>query len=115
MTRSGIHKAAVAAFGLATVLSASAGHADPRETALSCLDIAQLKVLYLNCERRAQSVGMNRAESTGCSEIYYELKARAFGDDYARIRDWYDLMMTLGPDADPTEVQNGRQNARSCG
>lgn len=116
MTRSPFPFAATAAVCLASTLIAGAAGAElAQETDDACLEIRKLKELYLTCEHSAQTTGMPRDEVAGCSEIYYELKARAFDDDFGRLRAWYDLRMTLGPDTGSTPASGGPDAARSCG
>lgn len=111
--------AATAALCLAMVLSADRADADAdraTSNADACHEIQTLQTLYLNCERAARTTRMDGDQAAGCSEIYYELKAKAFGGDFARLRAWYDLMMTVhGLDADAASATAGMTNGPTCG
>jgi hypothetical protein len=52
------------------------------------LSIAELKTIYLECDRGAMSGRLGSSEITACSMIYEELKQRAFGGDFEKFLAW---------------------------
>lgn len=81
---------------LAAVAAASAASADfAASPGRSCQDISKLKAAYLRCEHAAQSGKLGSEGIAECSGVYYRLKAEAFDDDFAKIRDWYDLVVSV--------------------
>lgn len=81
---------------LAAVVTVSAASAElAASPGTSCQDISKLKVAYLRCENAAQSGKLGSGGIAECSGVYYRLKAEAFGDDFAKIRDWYDLVVSV--------------------
>lgn len=119
MIRNPFTTAATAALCLAFALVADVADADADATTSkgdACREIQKLQTLYLNCERTAQTTRMDGDETARCSEIYYELKAKAFGDDFARFRDWYDLMMSVGgPDVGAVSAPGSMVGGPTCG
>ncbi|NND18819.1 MAG: hypothetical protein HKN98_09600 [Silicimonas sp.] len=101
------------AIGTATCMVASAASAGIDLSSDSdCQAIQALKSRYLHCEFLAQAERLDTAEIAGCSETYHRLKAQVFQDDFARIREWYEITVRLrGLDAfsvAAAEQQNGR-------
>ncbi len=76
------------AFGL--VMAATAVNAEPPG-----LDVADLKQAYLECERAAQSNGLDAAGVVACSMIYQDLKRQGFGGSYRLLHEWYDAQPKL--------------------
>ena len=71
------------AFGF--VVAATAVNAEPPG-----LEVADLKQAYLECERAAQSNGLDAAGIVACSMIYQNLKRQGFGGSYRLLHEWYD-------------------------
>jgi hypothetical protein len=53
------------------------------------LTIEQLKIAFLDCDRRASITLLDIGDAERCSVIYEELKARAFGGDFDRLLAWW--------------------------
>jgi hypothetical protein len=102
---------------LALVLTADVAHAGPATSkGDACREILKLQRLYLACERASQTTGMSGDQAAECSEIYYELKARAFDGDFARMRAWYDLMVASnGLDAGAVAAMGESTGTPVCG
>ena len=47
-----------------------------------------LKRLYLSCDRAASSGQLNSTGIMRCSVVYEELRLRAFGGDFDKLRAW---------------------------
>jgi hypothetical protein len=60
-----------------------------------CGNIRDLQSKYLRCESLAQSGQLDSARIAFCSDVYYRLKAQAFQDDFSRIREWYEAIVSL--------------------
>lgn len=54
------------------------------------MPIETLKSAYLECERAALDGRLAVGEIMLCSVIYEEVKRRAFGGDFARLKAWAD-------------------------
>lgn len=52
------------------------------------LTVAELKAIYLNCDRDAMRGILGAAEMGACSMVYEELKKRAFDGDFERFLVW---------------------------
>lgn len=63
----------------------------------ACASVAKLKAAYLRCERAAQSDRLAAGDIARCSQIYYDLKEKAFGGEFARIRAWYETLASVEP------------------
>ena len=85
------------AFVLAAVGLAVATHAIAQSdmSAAPEIPIASLKNAYLQCERAAVSGRLGTDEIMLCSVIYEELKQRAFGGDFSRLKAWADEYLRL--------------------
>jgi len=107
---------AIAALGLVACLAAAsafAGLAGPHQS--SCKELQMLKYRYLQCEHAAQSGRLQKEGVAYCSKVYYDLKARAFGDDFGKIRAWYDLMVAVhGLDAYAAATSEHVTKSRRC-
>ncbi len=77
---------------LATLVAASGVSASPATG--SFRDIPALKAAYLRCEHAAQTGALASDAVASCSEIYYRLKDEAFDGQFAKIREWYELVLT---------------------
>lgn len=60
--------------------------------------IDELKKAYLACGRAAMSGQLNTAEIMQCSVVYEELKLRAFGGDFEKMRAWSRAQSDQAPD-----------------
>jgi hypothetical protein len=69
---------------LSLLLVAAADTAGPAHPS-----IEDLKLRYLDCERRAQAARLPGSDAAVCSEVYEALKLRAFGGDFRRLNEWY--------------------------
>jgi hypothetical protein len=85
--------AAIAAATVIAVAVAGAAHAQPA----AGLTIGQLKTAYLQCENAAHSGRLGNGGAMQCSLYYEELKQRAFGGSFSRLKEWYDSL-TPGQD-----------------
>jgi hypothetical protein len=72
------------------LLTATA-HAQPLGAAEMPIDI--LKTVYLECERAAVGGALGSSEVMQCSVVYEELKRRAFGGDFRRLKAWSDVAL----------------------
>ena len=52
--------------------------------------LEKLKSAYLQCEQTAVSGRLGTGEIMLCSVLYEELKQRAFGGDFPRLKAWAD-------------------------
>ena len=69
-------------------LMSPAALAQPDRNGPEAVTVSQLKEIYLDCDRRAVGGSLNSSEIAGCSVIYEELKRRAFGGDFEKLRAW---------------------------
>jgi hypothetical protein len=60
-----------------------------------CSQIEALKTAYLRCEQAAQTGQLQTAAIAQCSEIYHDLKDKAFDGDFGRLRSWYEPIVTV--------------------
>ena len=51
--------------------------------------IDQLKIAYLDCDRRASVAMLDFADAANCSMVHEELKQRGFGGDWSRMLAWW--------------------------
>jgi hypothetical protein len=54
------------------------------------LPVAELKAIYLTCERYAIAGDLASDGIGPCSIVYEELKRRAFDGDFGQLRQWFD-------------------------
>ena len=73
---------------LAAVVS-TASTAQPDRSHLAALTVDELKLMYLECDRRARQTMLGSAEAAHCSMAYEELKQRGFGGDFGRLLAWW--------------------------
>jgi len=52
------------------------------------LTVAELKTIYLNCDRNAMRGILGSSETAACSIVYEELKKRAFDGDFEKLLVW---------------------------
>jgi hypothetical protein len=92
-----IHR--IAALGAAIILAfgtlQQAAASEPSPT--SSMSIEELKGVYLGCEEAAAASKLGGGDVMYCSQVYEELKQKAFGGDFRRIRSWLERRsMALG-------------------
>lgn len=88
---------------------AAAARADPSRRP----SIEELKAVYLECERAALKGGLDGSRITDCSGAYEELKRRAFGNDYGRLKAWFDLEIAKAPSS-RDDVRGSQAGPRSA-
>lgn len=66
------------------------------EGADGILSLEELKERYLDCEVEAFDGPMDFGQAAVCSHYYEELKDRAFGGEFDRIRTWTDEQLKGG-------------------
>lgn len=57
---------------------------------IASMPIEELKGAYLGCEQAATGSRLTGDDVMYCSLVYEELKGRAFGGEFRRIRAWFD-------------------------
>ena len=67
----------------------TASTAQPDRSHLATLTVDKLKLMYLECDRRARQTMLGSAEAAHCSMAYEELKQRGFGGDFGRLLAWW--------------------------
>jgi hypothetical protein len=77
------HTLALAAF------ASTASIAQPDRSHLAALTVDKLKLMYLECDRRARQAMLDSAEAAHCSMAAEELKQRGFGGDFDRLLAWW--------------------------
>jgi hypothetical protein len=61
------------------------------------MPIEELKGVYVGCEQAAAANRLDGDDVMYCSLVYEELKERAFGGEFRRIKSWLDRQkMPLG-------------------
>ena len=63
--------------------------ARPNHTHLDATSIAQLKLAYLECDRRSTNRLLDFHDAAQCSMIHEALKERGFGGDFGRMLAWW--------------------------
>jgi hypothetical protein len=58
---------------------------------LNAAAIDQLKLVYLECDRRASDAVLDLSDAAHCSTIHEVLKQRGFGGDFDRMLAWWKL------------------------
>lgn len=81
-------------------LAAPVEHTRSTDGEYAGVPIDELKQIYLTCDRAAASARLSTEGIWQCSIVYEELKRRAFGGDFDRLRAW--------SRANPSEVDAGR-------
>jgi len=67
----------------------TASTAQPDRSHLAALTVDELKLMYLECDRRARQTMLDSAEAAHCSMAAEELKQRGFGGDFGRLLAWW--------------------------
>jgi hypothetical protein len=82
------HPACATLLILAAALGPSAAACHPEEATLQGLTIADLKRLYLSCERATRVERLSFATIARCSVLYEVLKEHAFDGDFEKFLTW---------------------------
>ena len=77
------------AFTLALAAASSVSTAQPDRSHLAALTVEELRLMYLECDRRAGQTLLGAAEAADCSMAAEELKQRAFGGDFGQLLAWW--------------------------
>jgi len=75
------------AMPLAFVVLAVAAQAERSQPTVQTID--QLKIAYLDCDRRASVAMLDFGDAANCSMVHEELKQRGFGGDWSRMFAWW--------------------------
>lgn len=87
--RPGTFAAIIRAVSLVSiVLAAPMAHGHSHSGEFEGVPIAELKRVYLSCDRAATGGQLNSAAIMQCSIVYEELKRRAFGGDFGKLLAW---------------------------
>lgn len=100
-----IHKRAIALVALGLVASSTA--LAQSRPARNGMDMESLKSTYLACERAALRGELATGEIMLCSVIYEDVKQRAFGGDFAKLKAWADEHLL---DAKPRATRDSAGN-----
>jgi hypothetical protein len=73
--------------GLAFVVITVAARTEPGPPNAPTVD--QLKLAYLDCDRRASVGLLGFGDAAACSRVHEELKQRGFGGDWGRMLAWW--------------------------
>jgi hypothetical protein len=74
---------------LALAAASTAATAQSQRSHLAALTVDELKLAYLDCDRRAGQTMLGGAEAAHCSMTFEELKQRGFGGDFGRLHAWW--------------------------
>ena len=75
---------------LVTLALSSPSRAGPAtQVALRQLSVAELKAVYLGCERSAMRTLLGPGDAASCSIAFEELKRRAFDGDFENFLKWW--------------------------
>lgn len=77
------------AFTFALAVVSTASTAQPDRSYLAARTVDELKLMYLECDRRAGQTLLGAAEAAHCSMAAEELKQRGFGGDFGRLVAWW--------------------------
>jgi hypothetical protein len=77
------------AFILALVVVSTASTAQPERGHFAALTVDELKLMVLECDRRAGQTLLGAAAAAHCSMAFEELKQRGFGGDFGRLLAWW--------------------------
>jgi hypothetical protein len=83
-----LHKARCAAMILCTALSSVTAFGQSESSDKKQLTVAELKTIYLDCDRDVMRGLLGGAEAKACSVVYEELKKRAFDGDFDKFLAW---------------------------
>jgi hypothetical protein len=87
-------------FAVAVPLAAAA---EPDRSQLKHLTIDDLKAIYAACNDAVLNGRIDFGTVAQCSVVYEELKERAFGGDFARLREWSRSQPSAVPVAQSTQ------------
>jgi hypothetical protein len=73
---------------LGCIASASAQQPQSESGDKKQLTVAELKTIYLDCDRDVMRGLLGGAEAKACSVVYEELKKRAFDGDFDKFLAW---------------------------
>jgi hypothetical protein len=81
-----------APLGAALIVAVGALHVARADepSRISSMSIEKLKDVYQGCEQAAKTGRLNGSDVMYCSLVYEELKEKAFGGEFRRIRSWLD-------------------------
>lgn len=82
--------------GLGALLLGAQAVAGPSGERRDGMTIETLKSVYLDCAARATRQRQDTGDVMLCSIAYEELKRRAFGGDFSRLRAWEDRQRQIG-------------------
>jgi phosphoribosyl-AMP cyclohydrolase len=83
-----LHKTRCVAMILCTALSSVTAFGQSESGDKTQLTVAELKTIYLDCDRDAMRGLLGGAEAKACSIAYEELKKRAFDGDFDKFLVW---------------------------
>ena len=86
----------------------TASTAQPDRSHLATLTVDKLKLMYLECDRRARQTMLGSAEAAHCSMAYEELKQRGFDGDFGRLLAWWRAQQR----ADARRSTQGRERTK---
>ena len=87
-TVAALHKTRCVALILCAALSSGTAFGKSESSDKKQLTVAELKTIYLNCDRNAMRGMLGSAEMAACSIVYEELKKRAFDGDFEKFLVW---------------------------
>ena len=87
-TVAALNKTQCAALILFTALSSGTAFGKSESSDKKQLTVAELKTIYLNCDRDAMRGLLGSSEMAACSIVYEELKKRAFDGDFEKLLVW---------------------------
>lgn len=85
------------AFALALAVVSTPSTAQPDRSHLAALTVTELRLIYLECDRRAGQTLLGAAEAAHCSMAAEELKQRGFGGDFGRLLAWWQAQRRVDP------------------
>ncbi len=83
-----LRKTRYVAMILCTALSSVTAFGQSESSGREQLTVAELKTIYLDCDRSAIRGLLGDAEVKACSVVYEELKKRAFDGDFDKFLVW---------------------------
>lgn len=87
-TAPALHKTRLLAVILCTALSSVSAFGKSESGDKKQLSIAELKTIYLDCDRNVMRGRLGSSEMAACSVVYEELKKRAFNGDFDKFLAW---------------------------
>ena len=88
------------AFTLALAVVSTASTAQTDRSHLAAVTVDELKLMYLECDRRAGQTLLGSSEAAHCSMVFEELKQRGFGGDFRHLLAWWQAQRRV--DAKPS-------------